>query len=763
MPETVGTQYTRIVTAQKLDDRFITAQILTPEDESKRDMGELFVLIEITRPWFPISQIGSSIIAAFKKSYFNGNSTSDLVNFEAAIKTVNDLLLKVTEQGDTEWIGHLNAIMMAVIGKEIHLTSTGNTDAFLFREGKVSYITQREHEADQNPAKTFKTVISGTLLSLDSVILGNPQLLDVFDINQLNSLIDDKPPYEAGLDMVKILKKRKQKTVNAIIIRLAPKSLLAEAPDTLYLDQPLEGFGEKFKRWWGKSGKPMAQRIGRGSQATAVHIGKMTKEKIIPGATGAMKKISSQTSSTLKQTWSKAHPVIKEKSSLLTGKIDNTISGLKNKREENFEPDNTDPSMSIIGKSIYTIHDYQFAYQKQKKTPLNSVLNFVKHWVIFSRLWLKQTLSLLSERKRRPLLIIIAAGILIIALIFSITVRARNRISTQTSTTQNTALQDAQKKLADGKKALTFNNKKEAQLLLGQAIAQAETLVNTQLAGEANAVLKDAQTNYDQLTGATRYTTLSPVVTAGAQTQIAVIGDKGYLVAADGTISSTGLTAGSSTQKITVLPGKETIVTTSVTGNQTLLIATKNQFIYEFKPGDASVSKLVPADGDKFSPTQSMALFGQAIYLLDKNNSQIWKYNRTTKGIDAATKYLPRGQINLSTAAGIAIDGSLYVLYGDGKVDKLIKGERQDFKISGIPEPFSTIKNPLSIVTEADSPSIFIVDAGEHRILEFDKNGLFSHQFILPADFTQITNVFIQAKARHAFVVNNDKLYQVDL
>ena len=52
-------QHLRIIPSQRLDDRFLTAQRLVTEDKSKQNMGEIYAVVEITRPWLAVSQIGS--------------------------------------------------------------------------------------------------------------------------------------------------------------------------------------------------------------------------------------------------------------------------------------------------------------------------------------------------------------------------------------------------------------------------------------------------------------------------------------------------------------------------------------------------------------------------------------------------------------------------------------------------------------------------------------------------------------------------------
>lgn len=763
MSEPLTIQSTRIVTSQKLDDRFLTAQRYLPETDSQRMLGELFMVVEITRPWFPLSQIGSSILATCKKTYYEGASTSDLVNFEMAIKAVNDMLQKITEQGDTEWIGHLNAVAMVVIGNELHLSSTGNADAFLFRDGKVSYITSRTQDAEQNPVKTFKSVTSGTLLPLDTIVLANPTLLDTIELDQLQRAVDDTSSYNASQEICKLLSKVKQKTVNALVARIVPKSQAGNDPDVVYCDQGSDKITSRIKKWWTARGKPLASRVAKQSGTHAKNIGKLTKETLIPRATQSVKHASHHTASAVRNVWHKTHPLLKKHSAGLAHSLDGALTGMKERKSRDSDEANADPSMSIIGKSIYTIHDYQFQQSKKGTSWLRRCMLTLQRFALTGLLFLRGIVSTLRNPKKRPLVLVCAGILLVILLIVSITVRSRTKSAHSASASQTATLQGARAKIADGKTALSFNKKKEAQTLFGQALKDAESLVGTPAQKDAEPIIAQSQKEYDGLTGATRIAILNPIATVTQDSFITVLGSKGYTISPDGVISEVGLTPQSTAKHIAQLPENSIVSAIAQTVDQKLLIGTKEQALYEFNSADASVNKLQPADGEKFSPIRALALYGIGIYTLDNENDQIWKYIQSKGVVDAAQKYIPRKQLDISKAVDIAIDGSVYVLDSTGKVDKLSKGERQEFKLTGIPDPFASITKPIDITLDDDNPTFFITDAGEHRLLEFDKNGLFTHQYILPTDFAHMSHISIQPKARHAFIVNGDKLYTIDL
>ncbi len=165
-------KFAKITNSGKLQDRFLTCQYAQSEDLSRSGMGEIFSIVEILSPWFPTAQIGQLIITNFNKHYYQGGSTSDLVNFEESLKGVNESLALATQDGETDWIGKLNAILAVVVGSSLHIAPTGKIDAYIFRDGKVNQLTEgMAGTVEVHPLKTFSNVISGELKPHDKVLL----------------------------------------------------------------------------------------------------------------------------------------------------------------------------------------------------------------------------------------------------------------------------------------------------------------------------------------------------------------------------------------------------------------------------------------------------------------------------------------------------------------------------------------------------------------------------------------------------------------
>ena len=84
----------------------------------------------------------------------------------------------------------------------------------------------------------------------------------------------------------------------------------------------------------------------------------------------------------------------------------------------------------------------------------------------------------------------------------------------------------------------------------------------------------------------------------------------------------------------------------------------------------------------------------------------------------------------------MAIDGNIWVLYRDGTVQTFLDGRQQPFVLETPPD--GPIVEPQAIIVGSEAgtaQSLFIVDSGKSRILEYDKTGKYLRQY-RPADLT---------------------------
>ncbi|MEK9152186.1 MAG: hypothetical protein AAB692_02375, partial [Patescibacteria group bacterium] len=109
--------------------------------------------------------------------------------------------------------------------------------------------------------------------------------------------------------------------------------------------------------------------------------------------------------------------------------------------------------------------------------------------------------------------------------------------------------------------------------------------------------------------------------------------------------------------------------------------------------------------------------FNGRLYLLDPARNRILRHAATASGYGRGTFYLKDGT-DVSAAVSLAIDGSVFVLGRDGSVAKLTKGIKENFAV----EPADpAVTAPRSVRTAPGQKDIYVFDAGEGRVIAYDK------------------------------------------
>ena len=112
----------------------------------------------------------------------------------------------------------------------------------------------------------------------------------------------------------------------------------------------------------------------------------------------------------------------------------------------------------------------------------------------------------------------------------------------------------------------------------------------------------------------------------------------------------------------------------------------------------------------------------------------------------------------MSQATGMAIDGSIWILWKNGTVMNYTKGVSNGISLTGLTKP---LNNPTKILTDINMESVYILDNGNNRIAQFDKNGKYQNAYTDPVianakDFT------VSETNKNAQVLSGGKVYQVN-
>jgi hypothetical protein len=715
-------KYCRLVNSGRLNDRFLTIQVKSSSEPEKSNMGKLYCLIEITKPWNSSYQIGQSIINTLTREYYKGDSTSILVNFEKALKKVNENLSYITQNGETEWIGSLNGILSLILDDQIHIATTGKVYACLLRNNKVTNISESEGEPP-HPLQTFGEITSGSLEKKDTILIGSSKLFNYLPLENLHSLLNDNP-YNNTVKIAQILQRNKVKNLNLIILQNLASSE-QQQPDTIYIDQQKSQFFINLQH----------------------QAGELIKS--------------------IKETWqNKIHPKIKnglEKSKILKQSKElsaKTFHGLKKQidhHKENILSKLKKPELEIEDKTPYNIYHYT---QKNSAHSANIFGNFGKSLV--NNKILENTKNMFSvflhwllAKKNRSLAYMGIIAVLVIILVANVGILRQKQDSKNKEIASQNTISLIKENYSQATLALNYN-KEQAKTLFAQIINDSQNIKNN---SEIENIAKTSQQKLDELTLTARYDAPKLIANFSDSSLLFFFQNKFITVGKnDGKIYYIDLSDNQVSQHSSLPKSSGNIQTgfsLDDSSNNPYFYTSKNQ-LFALKDPILAPDQVSPKDG-QWENTASIASFSDNLYFLDPTTGQIYKHIKDSDGYRQGEEYLNSAEVDIKNGISMTIDGAVYVLNKDGTAIKLIKGKEQNFALKDIPTPNNKISQPKLIKTSSTDDYLYILDG--NRIIEFDKTGKFIKQLAFSQDIKNVQDFIIDKDNKKIYVLSENKLY----
>ncbi len=155
-----------------------------------------------------------------------------------------------------------------------------------------------------------------------------------------------------------------------------------------------------------------------------------------------------------------------------------------------------------------------------------------------------------------------------------------------------------------------------------------------------------------------------------------------------------------------------------------------------------------------------MVAFGGNVYLLDTVKSRIWKYVATEKEFSDIFEYLnPDTLPDLSRATNMSIDGSVWLGSTTGDIARFTSGKENTYVPQGADTPLG--KN-LSVYTGDNTKMVYVLDRDKHRVVVFDKDGLYMSQYVWDNKLS-VTEIVASESLNMLILLANGKLYAVKL
>lgn len=698
-------QIARLATV-KSAERTLASGVI--EHESDSQYGKIIYVIDVPLPLTIGETVEHAITTAIQDEYFAVERKSPLYQFEDCVKAINLSLSELAENGKTDWIGHVHAVIALWAGNELFVTHAGKVLGLVARSSAlVSFIDSSSSDKRIMVHKTFANLTSGQLHLDDRLIIGNGEILRHFSPQFLSQTVALSPT-ECIRNMQAAARRLNLRYITAIVGQVTegdddetpPTSVLLSANSDTTVAQP-----ENSPR--NQAVKPIHQLNNIILKLIDIVIA--NGKKLLPDK-----------------------PEIKYDDA--DNQNDVNVSGRP--EEPTIAPPVLErPSMQKVG------HKIDLARR-----------SIVKH--------LRQLASIIRHIPPRVLLIVgLACVILVVASsltqnkIRNVDKPSKNQVAeliNQTNTKLDKASGEATQKPDVARDELIL----------------AQSLIDQIRTGGDDAEALRLQERYTKLIETlNNVVVLTPVSIMAIDyntSHIAVIGQYLFSIRAGSTILyRQTLGKDESVQEIfNVNVGTTSLLSPVNDDRQLILTNSKNQIWRIDIDNQTIATELKPPVGEFWPKAVSITTYQDNLYILEAESGAIWKYTSRDK-VNFATKtpYLASQTLNNSGFVAIASDGFMYTLTNKGEVGKLLKGGPQSFGPLNIPKPGDTFQNAKQFFTSSNSASIFIQD--DHRLIEITKDGQYLRQYVL--NDAAIKTSFVSPKSKRAWFVVGDKLIETSL
>jgi hypothetical protein len=714
-------KHIRIANCKKLVDRFITIQSKTAPPSSKKKMGNVYALIEILNPWHPNAQIGQTIINTFSKEYFCQSNTNELINFENSLKKVNEKLVEITQRGETDWIGKINAVLFIIKDNKLHLAYTGKVKAYLHRSTQILPIVGPQDTYTYNhPLKTFSSVISGELKLNDKIFFSTNLLFDYIDSVKLQQILTQKDIYDIGLEIASIYRSRNLRHGNSILIEMSAISKTdIEKPEVIYLDQEQYAvFQQNLKKYY----EIFTNSLLNMTDHTKKYLSKSKKyynETLLPQG----KKFYNNT----KQF---AHT-----------KLSNN-SNKQAKKDHSPTTPQTSPTINYYNQSSKKVLLYLKKISDFVNRQIRKIIPFIKT-------------SFKPKNKSKTFIII---AIVLLLLFIANIGYIKNINSNKTNIIKTTELLDElENKKDDALLAQLSNDQELAQNILIEIMDQLNSIqFDKSLQNRVDKLKEEISIEIDKTTKTTRLSNVQYSIDLDNFHTFDI--GLSSIIAADSqnTIFSIFENEEQSTKKISSIPNSEGSIISITSKDNLFYIYTNKQKLFILD--ESNNLNPVQTEDNNWKNAITIKTYLSNIYLLDSNIGQIYRYTDSQDGFSKSSESINPNNVDIKNSIDMAIDGYIYILKEDGNIIKTLQGKPDAFNVNSIPRPNTEISDPKKIFTNQSIESIYILDG--NRILELSKNGNFISQFAFEESIKDIKNFHINPKIKEIYILENNTLYK---
>lgn len=746
-----------IIAPKKESSRaFLDTFIFEPENIEEQNLGNLYIAGEITKVSSNSEYLINLLVATIKKEYYSLASRSPIESLEQSLSKTNEMLADFAEQGNIQWIGNLHIIIAVLKDNIFYFSQTGLAQTFLLRGKTVINIGQDLiSDPRPHPIKTFSNIASGQICAGDKVILATSEFKNIGGEEKIRTIFGEG----ANEEYAEKIESDFGEKINAAIILLEAKekisssgisftrmpteaNLAAETARELDLRQT-----QKFSpRYPGDEDRvekvineinsqelqiPVSQKIKKAAK-TAKFIVENIKKLLL-----AIYRMSQKAAV---YAYSRLKPKAAEAAGYLSLKLRNFAHKAAARAK----------SFSIISAGLEkTENAKNIAAEK-----IDSVMpRYIKN------------ISLKNK-------IIIASGIIIvIAASFSVSAYIKKGEEEKNIKYYSELLETARKAQKDAEVSDIYQEKDKTVNLVRTALAASEKIIQSgYFAEEAKAVKESALRQIDKLEGVTRIDEPLKIVDFAAHSKniradgLVWLAKKLYSFNSENNAIYKYDFAKKSSEIMAVNSKDVGHLKTARTANDKIIFLTDSPGAACYDPSKSDIKSLPIkfAADEKDIADMEVYKLNSGLYILDKNDNEIYKHRSIAAGFAAGEKWLKDKEENpMDNPVSLAIDGDVYVLQNSdaNPIIKFTKGYKMKFTV---PPLLISLKEAVKISTDIGAKNLYALDPKNKRVAVISKNGKTIKQFI-SEKFDNLTDMAISPGEKEIYLLNGTSVFEIKL
>ena len=150
---------------------------------------------------------------------------------------------------------------------------------------------------------------------------------------------------------------------------------------------------------------------------------------------------------------------------------------------------------------------------------------------------------------------------------------------------------------------------------------------------------------------------------------------------------------------------------------------------------------------------RASATYDQNFYLLDAGANDVLRFRPVGSDVYGEPEgyFGINSGVDLSEATDLAIDGSVFIMFSDGTINRYDSSRIAEFSLATLPSPLGT---PGAIFISQGMGSLYILDNENDRVVQVTTEGVYQRQLLAPKGlFANAIDLYVNRGETYLWIV----------